>query len=108
MRALIRGYRQRLLGDIASCDELLAQPSFLAGEISIADLMLYAIVGNMTEGPSSARVSISLGSWIGRACTRPAVRTAEAKCPYAYDVSATLGDEPYDPELAVEGFRPIA
>lgn len=106
--SLIHDTRQRLMGDIAKCDNILKSRSYLAGEISIADLMLYAIVGQY-DRPTVDRLGFAaLGSWIDRVRARPAVRHAEIKCPYLYDVSATLGSDHYQPEAASEGLRPVS
>lgn len=105
---LIRDYRQRLLGDLSRCNDLLAHRDYLAGDISIADLMLYAIAGQYDRRAIERSGFHALSDWIERIRMRSAIRAAESKCPYAYDVSDTLGDEVFDPEHAAEGLRPVA
>jgi len=105
---LLYDYRQRLLSDLAKSDELLRNRPYLAGELSIADFYLYAIVGQYDAAAIKRLGFDALQGWIDRIRARPAVRSAEQKCPYLYDVSGTLGDDPYTPEVAVDRFRPVA
>lgn len=88
---LLRHYRKSLLTDIARCDEILKRKPYLAGDVSIADLMLYTIVGQYDQQSVRDFGFHALDGWISRIRARPAVRTAEEKCPYLYDVSGTLG-----------------
>lgn len=106
--ALLSDYRQRLIGDVARFDEKLVGSEYLAGDISIADLMMYAIVGQYERATLERLGFVSLLDWIDRVRARPSVQAAEARCPYAYDVAATLGDEAYDAEAAIERFRPVS
>ncbi|MEI9425767.1 glutathione S-transferase family protein [Mesorhizobium sp. Cs1299R1N1] len=104
---LIRDYRQRLLGDISRCNELLKDRDYLAGNISVADFMLYTIVGQYERAALARNHFDALVGWMDRIRARPAVRTAESRCAYMYDVSRTLGEEVLDPEAAVSGLRPV-
>ena len=105
---LLRDYRQRLLGDIAYCNDLLEKREYLAGELSIADLALYTILGQYDSAALQRNKFDRVLSWLEAMRVRAAVRSAESKCPYIYDVGDTLGHELLDPEAAAEGFRPVA
>ncbi len=108
MDGLINDCRQRLMGDIAKCDEILSARPYLAGDISIADLMLYAIVGQYDRSTIDRLGFAALAGWIDRVRARPGVQRAESRNPYLYDVSQTLGSSPYQPEAAAEGLRPVS
>lgn len=95
---LLYDYRQSLMGDIAKCDQTLRQREYLANEISIADLMLYAIVGQYDQGAIRRVGFDALDSWIEKMRSRASVKSAEAKNPYLYDVSGTLGNDDYKPD----------
>lgn len=105
---LLRDYRQRLLGDISRCNDLLKDQRYLAGEISVADLMLYTIVGQYDRAALERNHFDALISWMDGMRGRPAVRAAESRCPYLYDVSGILGREVLDHAAAADGFRPVA
>ncbi|WP_292326112.1 glutathione S-transferase family protein [Mesorhizobium sp.] len=105
---LISDYRQRLLGDISRCNDVLAGQRYLAGDISIADLMLYTIVGQYDRAALQRNRFDALISWIDLIRARPSVQMAESKCAYMYDVSGILGQEVLNHVTAMESFRPVA
>lgn len=105
---LLRDYRQRLLEDIRVCNDLLKDRRHMAQDFSIADLMLYAIVGQYDRAALERNRFDALIRWIGGMRARPAIRKAESRCAYMYDVSGILGQEVLDPQAAAEGFRPVA
>jgi glutathione S-transferase len=104
--SIIGDYRQRLLGDIATCNGLLAEREYLGGgAISIADLMLYSIVGQYASAQIKHHGFTALHEWIERIRQRPSIQIVEKKCPYAYDVSTTMGETRLLPD-AGGVFRP--
>lgn len=87
---LLKENRARLAATLRECDRRLAHSTYLAGELSIADFALYTIV-RQYSAESLHRLELRhMLPWLDRISSRPAVQTAEKKCPYIYDVSSTL------------------
>lgn len=82
--------RGLLLKDISYANEILGRKQWLADELSIADMALYAIVGQYDGGFLEKYELAGLDAWLTRMRGRDAVRAAERRCPYGYDVSTTL------------------
>lgn len=82
--------RGLLLKDVSYCNQILTQKEWLADELSIADMALYAIVGQYDSGFLKEYQLGGLEAWLVRMRGREAVRAAERRCPYGYDVSTTL------------------
>lgn len=76
--------------DISYCNQILNQQEWLAGDLSIADMALYAIVGQYDGAFLKKYQLAGLEAWLVRMRGREAVQAAERRCPYGYDVSATL------------------